>query len=113
MILWPPHMRNRPMSNTAFLSTSYQPPFCESSQKFVLKKENMKSATKPISKTPRTMDLRDRLKVLIERELDGLPELLDGLNGKERLDAILKLMPIVMPRAKSVRYDVNEPMSWG
>jgi hypothetical protein len=75
-------------------------------------KKSMRAGSKTANKTPKTMDLRDRLKVLIEKELDGLPGLLEGLKGKERLDAILKLMPIVMPRAKPVRYDVNEPISW-
>jgi len=54
---------------------------------------------------PRTLDLRDRLKVLVEKELDRLPDLLDGLNDKQRLDVILKMMPLVMPKAKPVRHD--------
>lgn len=72
----------------------------------------MKAATKSTQKPPRTLDLRDRLKVLIDKELDGLPGLLDSLKDKERLDVVLKLMPIVMPKAKSVHHSANEPMSW-
>lgn len=72
----------------------------------------MKIATKTSQKTPKTLDLRDRLKVLIDRELDGLPELLNGLNGKERLDVILRLMPLVMPKAKPVHHTANEPSDW-
>ena len=61
---------------------------------------------------PRTLDLRDRLKSIVESELDRLPELLDGLNSKERLDVILKLMPLVMPRAKPIHHTANEPSGW-
>ena len=61
---------------------------------------------------PLTLDLRDRLKSIVESELDRLPDLLDALNDKERLDVILKLMPLVIPRAKSINHNANEPMSW-
>ena len=58
---------------------------------------------------PLTLDLRDRLKSIVESELNRLPDLLDGLNDKERLDVILKLMPLVMPKAKPVNHYANEP----
>ncbi len=73
----------------------------------------MKSATKTENNTPRTLDLRDRLKVLIEKELDNLPAVLDNLNDKERLDVVLKLMPLVLPKAKPIHYAANEAMGWG
>lgn len=57
---------------------------------------------------PKTLDLRDRLKLLLDRELECLPDLLEGLEGKERLDAILKLMPLVLPKAKPVNHWVSE-----
>lgn len=65
-----------------------------------------------IKNIPRTLDLRDRLKSIVESELDRLPDLLDGLNDKERLDVILKLMPLVMPKAKPVSHNANEPSDW-
>ncbi|HMS08061.1 MAG TPA: hypothetical protein PKE66_01155 [Pyrinomonadaceae bacterium] len=61
---------------------------------------------------PRTLDLRDRLKTLMEAEIERLPALLEGLKDKERLDVILKLMPLVMPRAKPVHHTANEPSDW-
>lgn len=61
---------------------------------------------------PLTLDLRDRLKSIVESELDRLPDLLDGLNDYARLDVILKLMPFVMPKAKPVHYTANEPSDW-
>ena len=54
--------------------------------------------------TPRAIDLRDRLKAIVEEELDGLPATLDGLTGKERLDVILKLMPLIVPKSKPVHH---------
>jgi hypothetical protein len=51
-------------------------------------------------------------KSIVESELGRLPDLLDGLNDKERLDVILKLMPLVMPKAKPVHHTANEPSDW-
>lgn len=62
---------------------------------------------------PLTLDLRDRLKSIVEAELGRLPNLLDSLNDKERLDVILRLMPLVMPKAKPVCYNANEDNGWG
>ena len=61
---------------------------------------------------PLTLDLRDRLKSIVDSELDRLPDLLNSLNDKERLDVIIKLMPLVMPKAKPVDYSANEPLDW-
>lgn len=63
---------------------------------------------------PKAIDLRDRLKAIVEKELGRLPETLDALSGKERLDVILKLMPLVVPKSKPVHYREGEPMdlSW-
>ena len=61
---------------------------------------------------PLTLDLRDRLKSIVESEIGRLPELLNGLNDKERLDVILKLMPLVLPKAKPVHHTANEPSDW-
>ncbi len=64
------------------------------------------------NKVTLTLDLRDRLKSIVEAELELLPELLESLQGKERLDVILKLMPLVLPKAKPVHYNANEPSDW-
>lgn len=63
---------------------------------------------KQAEQKPQTLELRDRLKELVSRELDSLPELLEGLKGKDRLDAILRLMTLIIPKTKTVRYDANE-----
>lgn len=71
----------------------------------------MAAKQKPTEK-PTTLGLRDRLILVIDRELDGLPELPNGLNGKERLDGILRLLPLIMPKAKPVHNTANEAVSW-
>lgn len=60
-----------------------------------------------------TLELRDRLKELLSRELDRLPELLEGMHGKNRFDAILRLMPLIIPKAKPVKHDIKENDGWG
>lgn len=71
------------------------------------------AAKKQEKQKPETLELRDRLKELVSRELDGLPELLEGLQGKERLDAILRLMPLVIPKTKPICYNADESDGWG
>jgi hypothetical protein len=61
---------------------------------------------------PLTLDIRDRLKAIVEHELDGLPELARQPGRKNRLDVMLKLMPLVLPKAEAVHYDANEPSDW-
>ncbi len=70
----------------------------------------MKPQTKEA--TPTTNSLRHRLKTIVEMELDRLPETLDGLTAKERLDVVLKLMPLVVPKSKSVHFREGEPGNW-
>lgn len=55
--------------------------------------------SKVAQKVPLTLDLRDRLKSIVESELARLPVILDGLGGKDRLEVILKLMPLVLPKS--------------
>jgi hypothetical protein len=61
---------------------------------------------------PQVIDLRDRLKAIVEIELERLPETLEGLTGKERLDVMLKLMPLVVPKSKPVHYREGEGPGW-
>ena len=69
----------------------------------------MNAKTKEAAKT---IDLRERMKAILESELEHLADLIGGLDGKERFDAILKLMPLVIPKAKPVHYREGEPDSW-
>jgi len=68
-------------------------------------------ATKPTR--PLTTDLRDALKVLIQAELEQLPETLKTLDPIQRLNILMKLIPYVMPKTESVRHNIGEPEDWG
>lgn len=69
-------------------------------------------ATKTTRETPTAIDLRERLKTIVEKELGRLPDTLEGLTAKERLDVVLKLMPLVIPKSKSVHFREGEPSPW-
>ncbi len=60
-----------------------------------------------------TTDLRDTLKVLIQAELEQLPETLKKLDPIQRLNILCKLMPYVMPKTESVQHTIGEPGDWG
>jgi hypothetical protein len=60
-----------------------------------------------------TSYLRGTLKECFAKELAQLPAYMEGLEPKERLDYLLKLMPFVMPKVSSVEHDEGEPASWG
>lgn len=59
-----------------------------------------------------TTDLRSRLKELYARELEQLPTYIEGLEPKEKLDYLLKLMPFVLPKVSSVEHDTGEQTYW-
>lgn len=52
----------------------------------------------------KTTDLRLFLKELMQREFEALPELLEQLDPKERINVICKLMPFVFPKVEAVTH---------
>ncbi len=56
-----------------------------------------------------TKELRCTLKAVIDQELENLPEILDSLEGKDRLEFICKLLPYVLPKVESVGMTEGEP----
>jgi len=50
-----------------------------------------------------TNDLRDKLKSIMQKEIEKLPETLEALEPKERINILCKLMPFVFPKVESVR----------
>jgi hypothetical protein len=54
-------------------------------------------------------DLRKQLKELLASELKKLPEYLNDLQSKEKLDCLIKLMPFVFPKLDSITYEDGEP----
>jgi len=59
-----------------------------------------------------TKELRSLLKDVLYDEIDRLPERLDELDAKERLELVIKLMPFVFPKVQSVLQSLDEPISW-
>lgn len=58
-----------------------------------------------------TKELRSVLKDILYEEIDRLPERLNELETKERLELVIKLMPFVFPKVQSVLQSVDEPIS--
>lgn len=56
-----------------------------------------------------TVELRKTLKRIIAAELDALPETLEQLPSKDRIELVLKLMPFCLPKVDSIggQYDVD------
>ncbi len=59
-----------------------------------------------------TMGLRETLKAIMQKEIEKLPETLEALEPKERLNVLCKLMPYVFPKVEAVHPKVGEPFSF-
>ena len=59
-----------------------------------------------------TMSLRETLKTIMQKEIERLPETLEALEPKERLNVLCKLMPFVFPKVESVHPTEGEPLQW-
>ena len=59
-----------------------------------------------------TKELRSVLKDVLYEEIDRLPERLDELDTKDRLELLVKLMPFVFPKVQSVPQSLDEPICW-
>jgi hypothetical protein len=55
-----------------------------------------------------TADVREVLKNIVEDELRGLPDKLNELEGKDRLDIVVKLLPYVVPRLEAAEINLTE-----
>ncbi len=56
-----------------------------------------------------TNDLRNKLKNIIHKEIDRLPETLEALEPKERINILCKLMPFILPKVNAVHPTEGEP----
>lgn len=54
--------------------------------------------------------VRDRLKEILAEEIERLPETLNSLEPKDRLNAVLKLIPYFLPKTEAVHYREGEPL---
>jgi len=59
-----------------------------------------------------TMDLRDTLKTIMQKEIQKLPEYFESLNNSEKLNFICKIMPFILPKTESVKHNAGEPFSF-
>jgi hypothetical protein len=59
-----------------------------------------------------TKELRTVLKDLLFEELKSIPDHLEKLDTKERLELIIKLLPYALPKVNSVSHTTNEPIEW-
>lgn len=56
--------------------------------------------------------IRSTLKNCIHDEFEKLPELLEKLKPKERLELLVKLLPYALPKNNKVTASYGEPSSW-
>ena len=59
-----------------------------------------------------TADLRETLKSIMKNEIEKLSETLEGLEPKERINVVCKLMPFVFPKVDNINSKAGEPLTW-
>ena len=59
-----------------------------------------------------TNNLRETLKNIMQKEIEKLPETLETLDPKERLNVVCKLMPYVFPKVETVHPTEGEPLQF-
>ena len=59
-----------------------------------------------------TKELRIVLKNFLFEELKNMPDHLEKLDTKERLELIIKLLPYALPKVTNVSHTTNEPIEW-
>lgn len=68
----------------------------------------MKREPEPETKTYK--QLRDVLRTTVYKELLKLPELIEGMETKERLEILVKIMPFALPKLETMSATVYEPI---
>lgn len=58
------------------------------------------------------MDLRETLKNILQNEIEKLPETLEVLEPKERINVLCKLMPYVFPKVETVHSKEGKPFTF-
>jgi len=59
-----------------------------------------------------TSELRENLKRVMQIEISKMPEYLDSLEPKDKINILCKLMPYVFPKVEDINCKDNEPLSW-
>ena len=60
---------------------------------------------------PLVGDIREVLKMAMNKELEQLPDLLNELEPAQRLNIICKLIPYVLPKVQAVHSEYGEPQN--
>jgi hypothetical protein len=56
-------------------------------------------------------DLRETLKSIMKSEIEKLPETLESLETKDRINIVCKLMPFVFPKIETIKPTTGEPFN--
>jgi len=56
--------------------------------------------------------LRDKIKAIVQAELETLAETLETLEPEKRLNIVCKLLPFVCPKVETVSHKEGEPFTW-
>jgi len=59
-----------------------------------------------------TKEIRIVLKNLVAKEIENLPDILEQLESREKLDLMIKILPYVLPKVNNVKYDNGEPIDF-
>ncbi|AXE17215.1 hypothetical protein DR864_05440 [Runella rosea] len=59
-----------------------------------------------------TKEIRAVLKDVIGEQLESIPDVLETLEPKDKLEFIIKLMPYVLPKVEAVKMNNGEGMSF-
>jgi hypothetical protein len=73
------------------------------------KKQPQKETKQPKQAT--TFTLRERLKAIVEQQVEQLPETLESMDAEDRAAFLLKVMPYVMPKVKSLSPTYDAPVA--
>ena len=55
-----------------------------------------------------TAETKAILQKIVSTELDNLQQLLEDLNPKERLDAVIKLLPYILPKQQEIAIESTQ-----
>lgn len=72
----------------------------------------LKGRTTQKAEAPWTTGAREGLQELVRRELAALPTTLEGLEPKERIAALCKLLPFALPRLGNVELNERAKIDW-
>ena len=57
--------------------------------------------------------IRQRLKELMSREIEKLPELLEQLPPEQRINVVFKMIPFFIPKVDKVSSSIGDPFGFG